>query len=179
MLKVACELQPSEDRKRKSVSVGRYKSDNYHFLRSSLGQSVAVAEVIDFNVLDVVAVLGVNLAVNRGWLNVFARRRLGNSQSFAALRSIRARIGIVVLRFESEALRHAGFLSSQRFALGYELLPPLLPPPGLPWDCGLEQDCDFVQQACATEESASDGRIAMVAWARFGRSASASWVPRP
>jgi hypothetical protein len=38
----------------------------YHFLSSTLGQRIPIPKIIDFNVLDVVAVRDVHLAIERG-----------------------------------------------------------------------------------------------------------------
>jgi hypothetical protein len=44
----------------------RCKGHNYHFLGRSLGQGVAIAQIIDFNVFNVITVRDVNLGVQFG-----------------------------------------------------------------------------------------------------------------
>lgn len=62
----------------KSRSCGVGISDIYHFLRAAFGQGVTIAQIVHFNVADIVTVLLVDVVVERATGLVFARRLDGS-----------------------------------------------------------------------------------------------------
>jgi hypothetical protein len=86
----------------------------YPFLYSSFGQCIAITQIIDFNVLDIVSILLVYIV--RGSLTGAGRRRLDDWRSLhlglvSVVQAKAAQMGADVQR-EWGVLRHAGRPSS-------------------------------------------------------------------
>lgn len=79
-------------------SISGYDRDIYRLLRRTLCQCVAVPEIVDFHVLDVITVCNIDFSIEFRRRHLLLGRRLGGSRRTSILRERREKRSMYKLR---------------------------------------------------------------------------------